>query len=71
MFENMYFVKLFTFKHENRKHINLKDIKLEYGLSYYDLFYSLSFVYMYACKLKNMNICNEIVLSWFSLLTVT
>lgn len=56
---------------KNWKHVNLKDIKLEYGLSYYDLFYSLSFVYMYACKLKNMNVCNEIVLSWFSLLTVT
>ena len=56
---------------KNRKHVNLKDIKSEYGLSYYYLFYSLSFVYMYACKLKNMNVCNEIVLSWFSLLTVT
>ena len=67
----MYFVKLFTSKHETRKHVNLKDIKSEYGLSYYYLFYSISFVYMYVCKLKNMNVCNEIVSSWFSLLTVT
>ena len=56
---------------KNWKHVNLKDIKLEYGLSYYDLFYSISFVYMYVCKLKNKNVCNRIVLSWFSLLTVT
>lgn len=56
---------------KNWKHVNLKDIKLEYGLSYYDLFYSISFVYKYVCKLKNKNVCNRIVLSWFSLLTVT
>ena len=56
---------------KNRKHVNLKDIKSEYGLSYYDLYYSISFVYMYVCKLKNKNVCNRIVLSWFSLLTVT
>ena len=56
---------------KNRKHVNLKDIKSEYGLSYYYLFYSISFVYMYVCKLKNKNVCNGIVLSWFSLLTVT
>ena len=56
---------------KNRKHVNLKDIKSEYELSYYDLFYSISFVYMYACKLKNKNVCNRIVLSWFSLWTVT
>lgn len=56
---------------KNRKHVNLKDIKSEYGVSYYYLFYSISFVYMYVCKLKNMNICNGIVLSWFSMLTVT
>ena len=31
---------------KNRKHVNLKDIKSEYGLSYYYLFYSISFVYM-------------------------
>lgn len=55
---------------KNRKHVNLKDIKSEYGLSYYDLYYSISFVYMYVCKLKNKNVCNRIVLSWFSLLTV-
>ena len=71
MFENMYFVKLFTFNLKNRKHVNLKDIRSEYGLSYYDLFYSISFVYMYVCKLKNKNIFNRIVLSWFSLLTVS
>lgn len=56
---------------KNRKHVNLKDIKSEYGLSYFYLFYSISFVYMYVCKLKNKNVCNKIVLSWFSLLTVT
>lgn len=56
---------------KNRKHVNLKDIKSEYGLSYYYLFYSISFVYMYVCKLKNMNVCNRIVLSWFSLLAFT
>ena len=71
MFENMFFVKLFTFKHETRKHVNLKDIKSEYALSYYDLFYSISYVYMHVCKLKNKNVCNRIVLSWFSLWTVT
>lgn len=46
---------------KNRKHVNLKDIKSEYGLSYYYLFNSISIVYMYVCKLKNMNVCNEIV----------
>ena len=51
---------------KNRKHVNLKDIKSEYALSYYDLFYSISFVYMHVCKLKNKNVCNRIVLSWFS-----
>ena len=56
---------------KNWNHVNLKDIKSEYGLSYYDLFYSISFVYMYVCKLKNKNVCNSIVLSGFSLLTVT
>ena len=56
---------------KNRKHVNLKDIKSEYVLSYNDLFYSISFVYIHVCKLKNKNVCNRIVLSWFSLLTVT
>ena len=56
---------------KNWKHVNLKYIKSEYELSYYYLFYSISFVYMYVCKLKNKNVCNSIVLSWFSLLTVT
>ena len=56
---------------KNRKHVNLKDIKSEYELSYYDLFYSISFVYMHVCKLKNKNVCNRIVLSRFSLWTVT
>ena len=56
---------------KNRKHVNLKDIKSEYELTYYDLFYSISFVYMHVCKPKNKNVCNRIVLSWFSLLTVT
>ena len=34
---------------KNRKHVNLKDIKSEYALSYNDLFYSISFVYKYVC----------------------
>ena len=71
MFEKMVLWSCLLLNMKNLKHVNLKDIKSEYGLSYYYLFYSISFVCMYVCKLKNMYVCNGIVLSWFSLLTVT
>lgn len=71
MFEKMVLWSCLLLNMKNLKHVNLKDIKSEYGLSYYYLLYSISFVYMYVCKLKYMNVCNVIVLSWFSLLTFT
>lgn len=67
MFENMYFVKLFTSKHEKPKTCLLERYKVRILVI---IFYTISFVYMYVCKLKNINICIRIVLSWFSLLTV-
>lgn len=56
---------------KNRKHVNLKDIILEYWLSCYYLFYSIFLVYMCVWKLKNMYVCKSFVLSWICLLPVT